>query len=153
VFNANNESDKNDDVVEYDVNNSNASGASVQIVSMSASTSVANMSTMPAAQSPQDNSAVIGGVVGGAIALLLVGALVAFCVMRSRRNSEGQPDADQNTLAPQSVAVPPSNYTRISNLSDRPPSVYSATALTSEHDTYADGQLALEDVNHNEDFT
>jgi hypothetical protein len=110
---------------------------------------------MPAVQSPQDNSAVIGGVVGGAIALLLVGALVAFCVMRSRRNSEGQPEADRNTLAPRSVAVPPSNYARISNLSDRPPSDYNNTALTSEHDTYADGQLALEDVNqnHNEDFT
>jgi hypothetical protein len=46
---------------------------------------------MPAAQSPvdsNDHSALIGGIVGGAVALILLGALIAFCVVRSRRQTK-----------------------------------------------------------------
>jgi hypothetical protein len=42
---------------------------------------------------------------------LLVGALIACCVVRSRRNNKGQRDADRNAQALQSR--PPSNYGRI----------------------------------------
>lgn len=48
--------------------------------------SIASAITTPAAQSSEDkNAALIGGIVGGAVALLLVGALIAFLVLRSRR--------------------------------------------------------------------
>jgi hypothetical protein len=45
--------------------------------------------TMPAAQSPEDNAALIGGIVGGAIALLLIGALIAFawCAVGANRKT------------------------------------------------------------------
>jgi hypothetical protein len=77
---------------------------------------------MPAAQSPEDNIALIGGVVGGAVALLLIGALIAFCVVRSRRQSK-----DNNANALHSVhsttTSPQSNYCRVppaqSNYSER----------------------------------
>jgi len=99
---------------------------------------------MPAGHSSQDNSTLIGGIVGGAVALLLIGALIAFCIVRSRRNSEGQPDADGNAHALQST--PPSNYGRL-NLTDRPASTsthYTDLVATSEHDTYANGQIEID---------
>jgi hypothetical protein len=88
--------------------------------------------TMPAAQSPEDNIALIGGVVGGAVALLLIGALIAFCVVRSRRqskdnNANSLHSVHSTTTSPQSNygRVPPaqSNYSRVppaqSNYSER----------------------------------
>jgi hypothetical protein len=63
----------------------------------------------------------IGGIVGGAIGLLLIGALIAVCVVRSRR----QPN-DSNASALHSVhstTTPQSNYGRVppaqSNYSER----------------------------------
>jgi H+/gluconate symporter-like permease len=91
--------------------------------------------TMPAAQSPDDNSALIGGIVG-AVALILVGALIAFCVVRSRRRQrESQDDATQSTTTPPSnresnygpIALQPqpqANYgvfPTADNLYDKPP--------------------------------
>jgi hypothetical protein len=38
------------------------------------------------AQAPDSNAALIGGIVGGIVALLLVVGLIAFFVARSRRN-------------------------------------------------------------------
>lgn len=93
---------------------------------------------MPAAQSPKDNAALIGGIVGGAVALLLIGALIAFFVVRSRRKHKQQLDPSALSLR----STPPSNYARV-NLSDRPASNYTGLFATSEHDTYANGQLEL----------
>jgi hypothetical protein len=68
--------------------------------------------TMPAAQSPEDNIALIGGVVGGAVALLLIGALIAFCVVRSRRQSK---DNNANSLhsVHSTTTSPQSSYSRV----------------------------------------
>jgi hypothetical protein len=38
------------------------------------------------AQPSDDNAALIGGIVGGVVALLLIGGLIAFIALRSRRN-------------------------------------------------------------------
>jgi hypothetical protein len=51
-----------------------------------------------------DNAALIGGIVGGIIALLLVGGLIAFVVARNRRR-------DNNNGVASTTA--PSNYDRI----------------------------------------
>jgi hypothetical protein len=116
---------------------------------------------MPAAQSPEDNAALIGGIVGGAVALLLIGALIAFCVVRSRRNGKGQADVDPNAQALQSRS--PSNYGRIDGISGTannpasstyvdvvvgPPANYDAW---SDPNDYADTGVA--DRNHYDDFT
>jgi hypothetical protein len=62
-----------------------------------------------------DNAALIGGVVGGVFALLLVGGLGAFLVIRSRRRNN---QLDNNTAMANTIATP-SNYGRISpNLDD-----------------------------------
>jgi hypothetical protein len=117
--------------------------------------------TMPAAQSPEDNIALIGGVVGGAVALLLIGALIAFCVVRSRRNNKEQPYADPSAHALQSRSS--SNYGRIDGISGTannpakstyvdvvvgPPANYDAW---SDPNDYADTGVA--DRNHYDDFT
>lgn len=66
---------------------------------------------MPAAQSPEDDAALIGGIIGGAITLVLIGALIAFCVARSRRK---QPkDNNASVLYSATTAPPESNYGRI----------------------------------------
>jgi hypothetical protein len=69
---------------------------------------------MPAAQSPDSNAVLIGGIVGGAVALLLIGALIACCFVRSRRNNKEQPSTDPSAHALQSR--PPSNYGRIDGI-------------------------------------
>jgi hypothetical protein len=46
------------------------------------------------AQSSDDNAALIGGIVGGVFALLLIGGLVAFLVARSRRGEKDHPNSD-----------------------------------------------------------
>jgi hypothetical protein len=61
---------------------------------------------------------VIGGIVGGVVALLLVGGLVAFFVARNLRNVN-----QHNSMANTTAAAAPSNYdripTKINNYSDR----------------------------------
>ena len=116
---------------------------------------------MPAAQSPNDNTALIGGIVGGAVALLLIGALIACCVVRSRRNNKEQPSTDPSAHALQSRSS--SNYGRIDGISGTannpasstyvdvvvgPPANYDAW---SDPNDYADTGVA--DRNQYEDFT
>jgi hypothetical protein len=59
------------------------------------------------AQPPDDNIALIGGIVGGFVALFLVGGLIAFFVVRSRRDDKSSAIA----LPPSTTAT--SNYDRI----------------------------------------
>jgi hypothetical protein len=62
-----------------------------------------------------NDAALIGGIVGGIVALLLMGGLIAFLVVRSRRNI----DRGDSSNAMGSTSAIPSNYDRIPNLSDR----------------------------------
>jgi hypothetical protein len=91
--------------------------------------------TMPAAQSPNDNTALIGGIVGGAVALLLIGALTAFCVVRRRRNHKEPSNAGSA-----------SHYGHIGKVVDRSASNnYSNLVVAQpEHDTYGNGQLEVQ---------
>jgi hypothetical protein len=68
--------------------------------------------TMPAAQSPNDNYALIGAIIGGVVALILLGALIACLVVRSRRQPK---DSDNGDSALQVKANAPleSNYGRL----------------------------------------
>lgn len=59
-----------------------SSTTSVSFTSTLNSTVVA----MPVTKSPTDNVALIGGIVGGAVALLILGAVVAVIVARNRRS-------------------------------------------------------------------
>jgi hypothetical protein len=79
----------------------------------------AGVATLPTdAASSEDNGALIGGIVGGIIALLLVGGLVAFLVARSRRHGEPNNDAalqsvwstDMREAVDTGTAVHRSNY-------------------------------------------
>jgi hypothetical protein len=45
----------------------------------------------PSTEPSNDNAALIGGIVGGVVALLLVGGLIAFFVARNRRQRKGEP--------------------------------------------------------------
>jgi hypothetical protein len=90
---------------------------------MEPSTSTSTNATASVA-SPSDsvnNGALIGGIVGGIVALLLIGGLTAFLVMRSRRPKIDGSD-EGNAMANRSAA-PLSNYERIptptSNYNDR----------------------------------
>lgn len=56
--------------------------------------------------------ALIGGIVGGIVALLLIGGLIAFLVVRNRRNKDHGEEG--NAMAKTTAAsLPPSNYDRI----------------------------------------
>jgi hypothetical protein len=57
----------------------------------------------------EDNSALVGAIVGGVITLLLLGAVIAFFVLRSRRQTK---ENDGSALK-SSNAPPESNYARI----------------------------------------
>jgi hypothetical protein len=61
------------------------------------------------ATEPDSNAALIGGIVGGMAALILIVGLIAFIVLRSRRSSN-HPD---NNNAMTSTTPTPSNYDRI----------------------------------------
>jgi len=67
---------------------------------------------MPAAQSPDNTLALIGGIVGGTVALLLVLGLIAFCVLRSRRSDKQQVAETENRYSQtwHTGNVPPNNY-------------------------------------------
>jgi hypothetical protein len=92
--------------------------AGVATPSTDATASVATPSTnatrgVATPQTSDDNTALIGGIVGGIAALLLVGGLIAFLVARNRRNVNEQDNNKTmaNTTAT-STAVS-SNYDRI----------------------------------------
>jgi len=111
--------------------------------------------TMPAAQSSEDNAALIGGIVGGAIALILIGALIACCVVRSRRNRRVDVDPNAQVLqsrpssnygnAPRRDAPPNNNYSDIMAVS--PPANYDAWSDSN----YANSGLA--ESTRYDDFT
>lgn len=90
------------------------------------------MSTTP---SLDDNIALIGGIVGGAVALLLVGALVAFCVARRRRNSHRQ---GQHAVQTPSNS---SNYGRVDNSAAASSNYGDVKLGPKEDDTYGNGNL------------
>jgi hypothetical protein len=68
---------------------------------------------MPAATQPSDdNTALIGGVVGGVVALLIVVGVIAFLVSRNQRNNQYQPSNRNDTsMAPAQASS--SNYGKI----------------------------------------
>jgi hypothetical protein len=86
---------------------------------------------MPATSEPSqshDNTALIGGVVGGVVALLIVVGVIAFIVSRNRKAKANQQSTkDGHSLSPPAVLARPSNsnYDRIDI---RSPSHYSETA-------------------------
>jgi predicted lipid-binding transport protein (Tim44 family) len=55
----------------------------------------------------------IGGIVGGVVALLLVGGLIAFLVVRNRRSVK--PNSNATASDANSAAAATSNYDRIPN--------------------------------------
>jgi cell division protein FtsN len=56
---------------------------------------------MPSTQPSYDNSALIGGVVGGVVALLIVVGVIAFIVIRSRKAKANQQSTnDGHSLSP-----------------------------------------------------
>jgi hypothetical protein len=80
----------------------------------------ATLTIIPATESPEaDKSALIGGIVGGVVALILVAALIGFIVARIRQQQERKDDDHQlpstNAAAVHSatVASPNSNYGHI----------------------------------------
>jgi hypothetical protein len=78
------------------------------------STTIATIA-MPATQrtDTDDNSALIGGVVGGVVALLIVVGVIAFIVMRNRKAKDNQQSTnDGHSLSPPVVIAQPSNYDR-----------------------------------------
>jgi len=89
--------------------------------------------TMPAAQSPKDNAALIGGIVGGVVALLLVGALIAFCVIRSRRPQSKDNDAGARQLANTEIIYGPMPSTEFDAVATEPKRI----SRTSEYDKMA----------------
>lgn len=56
-----------------------------------------------------DNTALIGGIVGGILALVLIAGVIAFIVMRNRRAKSQQRGDDGHSLQ----ASPDNNYNRI----------------------------------------
>jgi hypothetical protein len=72
---------------------------------------------MPATTQPSDdNTALIGGIVGGVVALLIVVGVIAFIVMRNRKAKADQRSTnDGHSLSPPAVLAQPSNsnYDRI----------------------------------------
>jgi hypothetical protein len=57
-------------------------------------TAVVAIPSTGAGDSLGDNAALIGGIVGGVVALLLIGGLIAFLVARSRRRAKDHPNND-----------------------------------------------------------
>jgi hypothetical protein len=79
-----------------------------------------------------DNAALIGGIVGGVVALLLIGGLIAFLVARSRRRGgNGEPNNKGASLQP----VRPSDVMRDTGVASQQ-SVYEALALNPPESNY-----------------
>jgi predicted lipid-binding transport protein (Tim44 family) len=88
-----------------------------------------------------DNIALIGGIVGGVVALILIGGLVAFLVKRSRqRRANGEPNNDavlQSVRVDAGAASHRSNYQSFSpQPKNAPPQNYDAWS-TNDGNNYA----------------
>jgi hypothetical protein len=68
---------------------------------------------MSTTQPSNVNPAIIGGVVGGVIPLLIVIGVVAFCSARKRKKIEGQASQSQSQSQSQSSSIPQNEYGRI----------------------------------------
>jgi hypothetical protein len=122
------------------------------------STTTTEVMTVVATKS-EDNSALIGGIVGGIIALLVIGGVIAFLVARSRRNSAGNfhsANRDDDSMA--SVPAPSSStYDSIGNRSrdgDVTVGTYANSTLVtaseqSDGGTPRDQYVGLSKVNNN----
>jgi hypothetical protein len=88
---------------------------------------------VPETQPSDDNIALIGGIVGGIVALILIVGVIAFIVARNRKAKESQGHSLQSSPpAPGSALVQPSNsnYDRI-NIQPTSNSNYAARAVES----------------------
>lgn len=88
---------------------------------------------------PPDNSALIGGVVGGIVALLLIGGLIAFLVARSRAGKDALQSARDAGAASHrtnydslTLSTPENNYGEVTL---GPPQNYAA--WTNKDENYA----------------
>jgi hypothetical protein len=76
------------------------------------------VTAMPATQPSDDNTAMIGGIVGGVVALLIVVGVIAFIVMRNRKakaNQQSANDGHSLSLSPPVAIAQPSNNDRNDN--------------------------------------
>jgi hypothetical protein len=73
---------------------------------------------LPATQpSSEVNFALIGGIIGGVVALVLIFALIAFIVMRNRKVKENQSVQPAGQVDLQSINnTPPSEYGNVTNI-------------------------------------
>lgn len=79
---------------------------SSNVITTNDETSVVESTTLAAAEMPT-NAALIGGVLGGVVALLLVVGVIAFIVMRTRRLKQNQ-EVGENAM--QTTRPPSGNY-------------------------------------------
>jgi hypothetical protein len=72
---------------------------------------------VPASQTtdPDDNVALIGGIVGGVVALILIVGLISFLVMRCKRSAGSAQPANQDDVVMAPAPAPSSNYGRINS--------------------------------------
>jgi preprotein translocase subunit YajC len=74
---------------------------------------------MPVTQKSDDNIALIGGIIGGVVALLLIVGLIAFIVSRKRRSKN---KSVENTLHQKDVTTTPaSNYGKVGAIREYEP--------------------------------
>jgi hypothetical protein len=74
---------------------------------------------MPATeQRPEDNTALIGGIVGGIIALLLIVGVIAYIVARKRKAKADTIDDGDGAHSLQPSPAPNSNYARVAVASE-----------------------------------
>jgi hypothetical protein len=126
--------------------NSTTNSLEVSSAQTTTTSSPTNASTLPIVvnreKDDNDNDslplplgAIIGGVVGGVIALILVGALVAWCVIRQRRRRQTVDRADQSM---------PLGDQRNRNGNDRDDhAIYRNWLAPSPSDEYASGNVTL----------
>jgi hypothetical protein len=121
------------------------SSNSTQVTNATAIVATVPVPTDPLPSDSVDSAALIGGIVGGVVGLLLIGGLIAFLVTRSRRRAKGEPS---NNAALQSVRQSMSNNAgagvasqRSSNYEPLPlspnPSQHNYVAWSSEENGYA----------------
>jgi hypothetical protein len=69
---------------------------------------------MPGTQPSDDNIALIGGIVGGVVALLIAVGVIAFIVSRNRRKAAQDQPSNRNDVSMAPAQASSSNYGRIS---------------------------------------